>query len=70
MQKEAGMSGKNQKKTGRQSLLARAGRILTETEKDRKSRQKKWKMIETAAGALVILLNMWRDHKEAIIRKK
>lgn len=64
------MSGKDVKQRDAGSRLARAGAFLMDTKERRKSRQKKLKLATTLAGILVILLNMWRDHKEAIFRNK
>ena len=36
----------------------------------RKRRVKRIKRLSAAAGAAVFILNIWQDHKEAILRKR
>lgn len=57
-----------QKKKEKAGLLAMAAAALTAGPQQVKARQKKWKRIAALCSVLVVLINMWQDHKEAVIR--
>jgi len=63
------MTGKTKKQKGKE-FLGKAGTLLINSDKTRKSREKKLKSIMAVAGVLVVLLNMWQDHKEAVFKDK
>ena len=56
--------------SGKENVLIRTAELIRTVPERSARRKKKLKRLYTAAGAAVVILNLWKDHKEAIFRKK
>lgn len=50
--------------------MAKKTRKAAKAAKAAKNWQKKIKLFTAAASVLVVVINMWQDHKEAVFRNK